>query len=82
MSERPPHGGADDDRTRRSTKPPLHVSARVTEDLARDPEAARLLAVLDTCDWNQTRAAKELGVSRRTLVSRLSAYGLTRKRGR
>jgi two-component system response regulator AtoC len=66
----------------RSTAPPLHVSARVTEALARDPDAARLLAVLDACDWNQSRAAIELGMSRRTLVSRLSAYGLTRKRTR
>jgi DNA-binding NtrC family response regulator len=66
----------------RSTAPPLHVSARVTDELARDPEAARLLAVLDECDWNQTKAAEKLGVSRRTLVSRLSAYGLTRKRSR
>jgi two-component system, NtrC family, response regulator AtoC len=66
----------------RARVPPLHVSARLTEAHARDPEAARLLAVLDACDWNQTRAALELGVSRRTLVSRLSAYGLTRKRTR
>jgi transcriptional regulator with GAF, ATPase, and Fis domain len=66
----------------RSTAPPLHVSARVSEVIARDPEAARLLAVLDACDWNQSRAAIELGISRRTLVSRLSAYGLTRKRNR
>jgi DNA-binding NtrC family response regulator len=63
-----------------SSVPPLHVSARMTEALARDPEAANLLAVLDACDWNQTKAAKKLGISRRTLVSRLSAYGLTRKR--
>jgi DNA-binding NtrC family response regulator len=56
------------------------VNARVTEALARDPEAARLLEVLDACDWNQARAAVRLGISRRTLVSRLSAYGLTRKR--
>jgi two-component system response regulator AtoC len=66
--------------SRRSTAPPLHVNARVTEMLARDPEAAKLLAVLDACEWNQTKAALELGISRRTLVSRLSAYGLTRKR--
>ncbi len=66
----------------RSTAPPARVSARVVEALASDPEAARLLAVLDACDWNQTKAAAELGVSRRTLVSRLTAYGLTRRRGR
>jgi DNA-binding NtrC family response regulator len=65
-----------------SSVPPLHLSARVSEAIARDPEAARLLQVLDACDWNQTRAAVTLGISRRTLVSRLSAYGLTRKRTR
>jgi transcriptional regulator with PAS, ATPase and Fis domain len=82
ISERPAAGDADRERSRRPTMPPLHLSARVTEALARDPEAARLLAVLDACDWNQTKAAVQLGVSRRTLVSRLSAYGLTRKRQR
>jgi transcriptional regulator of acetoin/glycerol metabolism len=61
---------------------PLHVSARVPEVLARDPEVAKLLAVLEACDWNQTTAAQKLGISRRTLVYRLSAYGLTRKRSR
>jgi DNA-binding NtrC family response regulator len=74
-STAPPSGG-----DRRSSAPPLYVRARLTETLASDPQAARLLAVLDSCDWNQTRAALELGISRRTLVSRLSAYGLTRKR--
>jgi two-component system response regulator AtoC len=61
---------------------PLYVSARVDELVARDPEAAKLLAALDACGWNQARTATTLGVSLRTLVSRLSAYGLTRKRTR
>ncbi len=67
---------------RRLSGPPLHVPAEVTTALARDPEAARLLAALDTCDWNQTKAATLLGISRRTLVTRLTAYGLTRRRTR
>jgi two-component system response regulator AtoC len=66
----------------RSSVPPLHVSARMTSALARDPEAAQLLEALDASDWNQSKAALKLGISRRTLVSRLSAYGLTRKRSR
>jgi two-component system response regulator AtoC len=45
-------------------------------------EHALILRALEQCDGNQTRAAGVLGVSRRTLVSRLSAYGLTRKRPR
>ena len=67
--------------TQRSATIPLHVQSRVASAVARDPEAAKLVAVLDACDWNQSRAAIELGISRRTLVSHLSAYGLTRRRG-
>ena len=47
-----------------------------------DDEHAVILRALEQCDGNQTRAAEVLGMSRRTLVSRLSAYGLTRKRPR
>ncbi len=43
--------------------------------LTDDPEKARILRVLEECDFNQTRAAGCLGVSRRTLVSRLASYG-------
>jgi DNA-binding NtrC family response regulator len=43
-------------------------------------EQARILRVLEECDFNQTRAAERLGVSRRTLVSRLASYGWTRPR--
>ncbi|MBK6518707.1 MAG: sigma 54-interacting transcriptional regulator [Polyangiaceae bacterium] len=46
-----------------------------------DAERARVLEVLERCGNNQTRAAEALGVSRRTLVARLSAWGLTKKRG-
>jgi DNA-binding NtrC family response regulator len=56
------------------------MSARLPEALARDPEAARILAALEACDWNQRSAAQQLGISLRTLVSRLSAYGLTRRK--
>jgi two-component system response regulator AtoC len=63
-------------------RPPLRLTARATRALAHDPDVGHLLAVLDACNWNQTRAAVELGVSRRTLVSRLSERGLTRKRAR
>jgi len=36
------------------------------------------VAALDACGGNQTRAAKMLGISRRTLVQRLDAYGVPR----
>jgi DNA-binding NtrC family response regulator len=41
-------------------------------------ERARILAVLDQCGGNQTRAAKVLGISRRTLVNRLDDFGVPR----
>jgi DNA-binding NtrC family response regulator len=51
--------------------------------LREEREAAERRAVIDALEktgGNQTRAAELLGVSRRTLVSRLQEYGLTRAR--
>ncbi len=47
---------------------------------AGDAERTRIEAALDQCGGNQTRAAALLGISRRTLVNRLDAYGLVRPR--
>jgi len=41
-------------------------------------ERQAILDALDSCTWNQTRAAKYLGISRRTLVSKLDYYGIPR----
>jgi len=49
---------------------------------ADDAERERILAALEQCVGNQTRAAELLGISRRTLVSRLSEYNLPRPRKR
>jgi two-component system, NtrC family, response regulator AtoC len=43
-------------------------------------ERRRLIDALQRCGGNQTEAARVLGISRRTLVSRLTAYGLPRPR--
>ncbi|HZJ65531.1 MAG TPA: sigma-54 dependent transcriptional regulator, partial [Kofleriaceae bacterium] len=45
-----------------------------------DLERERILAALERCGGNQTRAAKLLGMPRRTLVSRLSRYDVPRPR--
>ena len=44
-------------------------------------ERRRIVEVLEACGGNQTRAARELGISRGTLISRLKQYGITRPRG-
>jgi two-component system, NtrC family, response regulator AtoC len=43
-----------------------------------DPIRLRTLAVLAACNGNQTRAARDLGIARSTLVKRLDAYGTPR----
>ena len=45
-------------------------------------EAARIRAALARCGGNQTQAARELGISRRTLVNRLNELGLPRPKKR
>jgi len=41
-----------------------------------DFERAELIAALDSCGGNQTRAARRLGLSRRTLIYRMEKHGL------
>ena len=43
-----------------------------------EDEKARIVRALEACGGNQTRAAKLLGVSRRTLINRLEQFDLPR----
>jgi DNA-binding NtrC family response regulator len=45
-----------------------------------DSEKARVLAALEACAGNQTHAARMLGLSRGTLISRLDLYKIPRPR--
>lgn len=59
------------------------AAGAATGDLASavsDAEYRRILEVLRECDGNQSRAAKVLGVSRGTLISRLERYAIPRPR--
>ncbi len=47
-----------------------------------DDERQRIVEALERCAGNQTQAAELLGMSRRTLVSRLNTYGILRPRKR
>jgi DNA-binding NtrC family response regulator len=41
-------------------------------------ERARIRAVLDDCRWNQSEAARRLGMARNTLAAKIRAYDLRR----
>jgi two-component system response regulator AtoC len=53
--------------------PPPALGAAGEED-----ERTRILRALEACGGNQTRAARMLGVSRRTLINRLEQFNLPR----
>jgi DNA-binding NtrC family response regulator len=61
---------------------PAPPSSRATKAGAEVDEKQRIIDALDRCGGNQKEAAKVLGISRRTLVYRLDAYGLPRPRKR
>jgi two-component system, NtrC family, response regulator AtoC len=55
-------------------------SLRDIQRVADERERETILEALAQCGGNQTRAAKVLGISRRTLVARIEAYGAPRPR--
>ena len=69
-----------------SAAPPVPASSTATNPALnalssdRQAEIERIKQALDQAAGNQTKAAKLLGVSRRTLINRLDQYGLPRPR--
>jgi two-component system, NtrC family, response regulator AtoC len=59
---------------------PVHEGPTSLRTTVEQLERARILAALDECDGNQTRAAKLLGITRRVLMTRLDRYGIARPR--
>jgi DNA-binding NtrC family response regulator len=49
-------------------------------DAAERAERSRIIAALDACAGNQTRAARQLGIARTTLAGKLIAYRIPRPR--
>jgi DNA-binding NtrC family response regulator len=66
---------------RPSTPPAVTPSAPTDlQDEIKSLERTRIVEALARCHGNQSQAAAILGISRRTLVSRLTAFGLPRPR--
>ncbi|HEY0480560.1 MAG TPA: sigma 54-interacting transcriptional regulator [Kofleriaceae bacterium] len=49
-------------------------------DAAQRSDRARVIAAIEACAGNQTRAAKQLGIARTTLVNKLGLYRIPRPR--
>jgi two-component system response regulator AtoC len=62
--------------------PPTGESAAPLRGEIEALERQRILDMLARCGGNQTEAARQLGISRRTMVSRLGDYGVPRPRKR
>jgi DNA-binding NtrC family response regulator len=65
----------------RKPTPPDESALDFTKE-KRERERRQLIAALKACDGNQSRAATMLGISRRTLSSRLDVHKLPRPRKR
>ena len=61
-----------------ATDPAAIVESAADSDEAR--ERSRIVEALESCAGNQTRAAKQLGISRATLVNKLAVHRIPRPR--
>ena len=66
--------------TGRTSSPRVEPPSQAALGLSEDDERRRVIAALDACGGNQTRAAKALGMTRKALIVRLERYGVTRPR--
>lgn len=60
-------------------KEKVEISRKQYESYLLDTERDYLKRVLDLCEWNQSEAADRLGISRSTLLRRISELGLIRR---
>ena len=49
------------------------------KEAIEDLERKMIVQCMEECDWNQTQAAKELGLSRQGLIKKLARYNLNRE---
>ncbi len=56
---------------------PIHGNSK---SFSEEEERRRVVGALEACSGNQTRAAEMLGISRRTLINRIEAFGIPRPR--
>lgn len=52
---------------------------RALHDEVQDLEKRRIVAALESCNGNQSQAAKKLGIARNTLIARMKAFNLVSK---
>jgi len=60
----------------RDASPSLVPEAGLERAAELDSERDRLIAALDSCAGNQTRAAEQLQITRRALKIRMDRYGI------
>lgn len=69
-----PHSVAAGHQSERSGTHRIPIQPRIDPE---EEEKARILDALAECNGNQTAAAKQLGIARRTLINKLERYGIS-----
>jgi two-component system NtrC family response regulator len=66
---------------RRTSPEPAPPSPAITEAGLNAVERELIVRALQSTNWNQTKAAQQLAISRKTLLYRMGKYGITRNWG-